>query len=242
MKSLFAVKNSTGETWPAFGMARLGAVVDHDGRNADLTVYTLVKPDGAGGIYVVNGASPLPTARNGTAIFYLDAQRVAVPSGTTVAVNDEIGSVSGLWTAGIGGSGGQFRVADAKNTENIAPVVAKSSSGQVREIRFQIVSSDVTTATAFGEVRGWDEGFKLPDVPGDLNTIIGISPPLGVVEICDPAGCYFDEPSDILLGRQGWARRMDSNTPDQCRRGYAPFSAKWEVFALCCRKPVCEVF
>lgn len=120
MKTLFAVRNSTGETWPAFGMARLGAILDHDGRNADLPLYTLLKPDGAVGIYVVNGASALATTKDGTANHYLDAQRVAVASVAVIAIDDNLGAVAGQWEAG---NGGHFLAVDAKNARNIVAVV-----------------------------------------------------------------------------------------------------------------------
>lgn len=122
MKTLFGVRNSTGETWPAYAMARLGPVLVRDGVNSDLPVYTLVKPDGADGVYVVNGASPLGfTSPNneGTATHYLDAQRVLVSSGLTVAIGDTIGAVSGQWEAGLGW---HFNALDAKNSRNVVTV------------------------------------------------------------------------------------------------------------------------
>lgn len=128
MKTLFHVKNTTGESWPAFGMARLGPILRYDGVNSDVPLYTLVKPDDADGIYVVNGASPLANNTEGTAIHYQDAQYVLVKSSETASVGITIGAVDGEWTAGsASNNGGQFDATDQKNTANVIPVVSKAT-------------------------------------------------------------------------------------------------------------------
>jgi hypothetical protein len=130
MKTLFHVKNTTGETWPAYAMARLGAVTRYDGVNADVPLYTLMKPDGDEGIYVVNGGAPLPNNKEGTAIHYLDAQFVLVKTSETASVGTSIGALSGEWTAGSDDeNGAQFDATDTKNAQHIIPVVAKSTGG-----------------------------------------------------------------------------------------------------------------
>jgi hypothetical protein len=130
MKTYFAVKNETGETWPAYGMARLGAVLQYDGVNSDVPLYTLVKPDGAAGIYIVNGVGPLATATEGTGIQYLDAQYVAVGADEDAGVGGTVGAIAGQWTAGSGdGNGSQFTTVDIKNDDDIAPVIAIASGG-----------------------------------------------------------------------------------------------------------------
>jgi hypothetical protein len=128
MKSLFHVKNTTGEAWPAFAMGRLGSITRYDGPNADVPLYTLVKPDGAEGIYVVNGASPLANNAEGTGIYYLNAQHVLVKADEVADVGTSIGAIEGEWTAGSGsGNGAQFDATDEKNALNVIPVVAKSN-------------------------------------------------------------------------------------------------------------------
>jgi hypothetical protein len=129
MKTYFAVKNGTGATWPAYGMARLGAVLQYDGVNNDVPLYTLVKPDGAAGIYIVNGVGPLENTKEGTGIHYQDAQYVAVEAAEAAGVGVTIGAVGGQWTAGsIAGNGSQFTAVDAKNDNKIIPVTARATS------------------------------------------------------------------------------------------------------------------
>lgn len=129
MKTLFSVKNETGEEWPAFGMARLGAVLRYDGVNDDAPLYALIKPDGEVGIYVVNGAAPLATAKEGTGIHYLDAQYVWV-NGTTVGVGTSVGSTADKWEAtDETDNGAQFQSLDEKNDADVATVVSVASAG-----------------------------------------------------------------------------------------------------------------
>jgi hypothetical protein len=131
MKSLFHVKNTTGEAWPAFAMARLGPILRYDGVNSDVPLYELLKPDAGSGIYVVNGASPIADNTEGTAIHYQDTQYVLVKSSETASVGITIGAVSGEWTAGrAAGNGGQFCATDQKNAANIIPVVSKATGAE----------------------------------------------------------------------------------------------------------------
>jgi hypothetical protein len=102
----------------------------------------------------------------------------------------------------------------------------------VRHIKFTIVSAVDGSLSVFGSYDEWDVGYTESDVPGDLNTLAGISPPLGVVEIFDSNGCYFDEPADELLGRSGYAHYL---LP---RGSYS--EPRWVVTSLCCRKLTCS--
>lgn len=130
MRTLFAVRNITAEDWPAYGMARLGAVIGRDGANEDIPLYELVKPDGAEGIYVVNGAAPLLQEKEGTGVHYFNARYVAVAADKVYTVGDTIGSVEDQWEAGDDtDNGGQFHVTDEKNDDDIAPVVALATGG-----------------------------------------------------------------------------------------------------------------
>jgi hypothetical protein len=134
MKTLFHVKNTTGETWPAYAMAKLGGVTRYDGVNADVPLYTLMKPDSTDGIFVVNGGAALPNNKEGTAIHYLDAQFVLVKTSETASVGITIGAVSGEWTAGrVAGNGGQFCATDQKNAQHIIPVVSRATGAEEEE-------------------------------------------------------------------------------------------------------------
>jgi hypothetical protein len=113
-------------------------------------------------------------------------------------------------------------------------------SSKVTTIRFRIVSSDPADFMVLGKVLAWDgdSGFDRFDIQDDVNGPGQI--PLGVVEVCDPTGCFFDEPPDELFDRTGWARRMYSEEGDGCRSRYPPYPTLWEVFSLCCKRKACR--
>lgn len=97
-------------------------------------------------------------------------------------------------------------------------------------VRFQVVSSDPTTRTALGEILSRPVGCS--DVPE--STLAGT-----VIEICDPSGCYFNEPNVTLTGRQGWAKYMMPTQENICQPDINYLVPQWEVFALCCETPTC---
>lgn len=100
----------------------------------------------------------------------------------------------------------------------------------VKHIGFRIDSISDGATSALCSYDTWDDGYSESDVPGDLNTIAGITPPLGVVEVHDANGCFFDEPADELFDRRGYAHYVKP------RNG----TARWEVTSLCCRKLQCS--
>lgn len=112
-------------------------------------------------------------------------------------------------------------------------------SPDVTTIRFRIVGSDPADFKVLGKVLAWDgdQGFTRYNIQDDVNG--EGQEPLGVVEVCDPLGCFFDEPSDELFNRTGWARRMYSEEGDGCRSTYPPYPTLWEVFSLCCKRKTC---
>jgi hypothetical protein len=109
----------------------------------------------------------------------------------------------------------------------------------VTTIRFRVVGSDPSSFTVLGFVMAWDgdQGFNRYDIQDDVNG--EGQEPLGVVEVCDPMGCFFDEPADELFNRTGWARRMYSEDASACRSSYPPYPTLWEVFSLCCKRRTC---
>lgn len=118
----FSVKNQTGETWPAYGMAKLGEVLSYDGPNADIPLYDLIKPDGDDGIYIVNGASDLADDDEGTAVHYSTSQYVSV-EGTEVEVGTFVGAIPDKWYASIAGKA-HFQCVGEKNaTTKLVAVV-----------------------------------------------------------------------------------------------------------------------
>ena len=106
--------------------------------------------------------------------------------------------------------------------------------GRVTSVRFNIVSSDPTTLSGLAYIIAWDYGFSKTQIPA---TIAGNT----VIEICDPMGCFLNEPNVDLTNRAGVAVYRDADVIDNCRTGYAPFPGVWEVTSLCCKLLSCDV-
>lgn len=106
-------------------------------------------------------------------------------------------------------------------------------------VMFEIVSSDPSTRTALVEIKGRPNGCS--DVPE--STLGGT-----VLEVCDPQGCFLNEPNVQLTGRLGWARYMVPVGENICQPNAGTASgtlllspyAQWYVFQLCCRIPECS--
>lgn len=107
-------------------------------------------------------------------------------------------------------------------------------SSRVTSVRFKIVSSDPTTLSGLANIIAWDYGFAKTQIPA---TIAGNT----IIEICDPMGCFLNEPNVDLTDRAGVAVYRDSDVIDNCRTGYAPFDGVWEVTSLCCKLLSCDV-
>ena len=101
------------------------------------------------------------------------------------------------------------------------------STGACDMIRFQVLSADSTTRSALVQILGRPYGCGQNDLPG---TDLGGT----VAEVCDPAGCFFNEPDDQLIGRQGWARYIQPLTSTPCQPYQYNLVPEWEVFSLCC--------
>lgn len=110
----------------------------------------------------------------------------------------------------------------------------EGGGGRVTSVRFKIVSSDPTTLSGLATILAWDYGFSKTAIPA---TIAGNT----VIEICDPMGCFLNEPNVDLTDRAGVAVYRESDVPDNCRTGYAPFPGVWEVTSLCCKLLSCDV-
>lgn len=108
------------------------------------------------------------------------------------------------------------------------------TGGRVTSVRFKIVSSDPTTLSGLANIIAWDYGFSKTQIPA---TIAGNT----VIEICDPMGCFLNEPNVDLTDRAGVAVYRDADAIDNCRTGYAPFDGVWEVTSLCCKLLSCDV-
>jgi len=120
-----------------------------------------------------------------------------------------------------------------RNGAEWSPVNAGGGGG-ITSVRFKIVSSDPTTLSGLAMILAWDYGFSKTAIPA---TIAGNT----IIEICDPMGCFLNEPNVDLTDRAGVAVYRESDVPDNCRTGYAPFPGVWEVTSLCCKLLSCDV-
>jgi hypothetical protein len=101
-------------------------------------------------------------------------------------------------------------------------------------IRFHVTSADSETRSVLAEITSVPNGMTVDDMPGQ-DTLAG------VVTVCDPNGCFFNEPSGELIGREGWAAYMQplEGQAEPCQEeGYE--EPQWEVFSLCCPSGECE--
>lgn len=102
-------------------------------------------------------------------------------------------------------------------------------------IRFAIAAMLPDTRSAIAEIRAVPPGFNRYDAPGQILS--------GVVTICDPHGCHFNETLGGLLGREGWAAYMQPYQSAGCQEDIAEeyMVPQWEVFNLCCPTTPCDI-
>jgi hypothetical protein len=103
-------------------------------------------------------------------------------------------------------------------------------SGNCHTIRFEIVSSDPDTRTALVLIQARPVGCsEVPD-----SSLEGTA-----VEVCDPQGCFFNEPTEEMTGRHGWAEYMKPTVENICQSDIYALENQWEVFSLCCPLSEC---
>ena len=139
-------------------------------------------------------------------------------------------------TYGFNKDDAEALVQSISNGEDWFPEIKPRGGGRsvVTSVRFEIVSSDPTTLTGLATLLAWNYGFTQSQIPA---AILGNT----VIEICDPKGCFLNEPNVDLTGRQGTAVYRQGLPGEFCRLGYAPFDGVWEVETLCCKLISCEV-
>lgn len=130
-------------------------------------------------------------------------------------------------------------------TSSVAPVSSQwglirfggggAGSSSCTRVRFQVIVSDSLTRTALCAIVSRPYGCGINDIPGTV--IDGAA-----VEICDPAGCFFNDPNDLLQGREGWAEYMmpESGTTF-CQDGSYYLVPEWQVYSLCCATDTCNL-
>lgn len=114
------------------------------------------------------------------------------------------------------------------------PPVAGSNCA---DVRFEILVADSASRSALCHIMARPYGCAVADVPGTL--FDGL-----VIEVCDPAGCYFNETDDALIGREGWAKYvLPISGASHCQSGETNYylTEEWEVYALCCATQACQL-
>lgn len=120
-----------------------------------------------------------------------------------------------------------------------------SGSSQCHTARFRVLSVDEDTRVALCELLAVPAGCS--DVPGS-----SLVDPFGtVLEVCDPSGCFFNEPEDEIFGRMGGAHYMLPLFETTCQPAGSgsgsgtgtsgdDFVPQWEVVWLCCAPLSCD--
>lgn len=101
LQDFFAFRNDSGEAIPAYGCIK---ILSYDAAN---DMYTVDKPDGAEGLYFVNGPVPVAASKKGRGTLWARAQIGLVDDG---ALGDEVGPVNDSWEMATTSSIGGFRI------------------------------------------------------------------------------------------------------------------------------------
>jgi hypothetical protein len=189
-----------------------------EGTEEDMSPHAQIHDYGTVGSYARGVGLKSPIVLTGYG-YGLDGNPVPANTGDTTKFAEDAFTNPSKWKSGP---------VDLRWDESRKVWSAAGKEG-VRHIRFTIDSISDGGTSALCSYDAWDDGYSESDVPGDLNTIAGITPPLGVVEVHDANGCFFDEPADELFDRRGYAHYVKP------RNG----TARWEVTSLCCRRLQC---
>lgn len=100
-------------------------------------------------------------------------------------------------------------------------------------IRFQILVADAVTRTALCVILSRPYGCGIASVPNTVSDGYAI-------EVCDPAGCFLNDPEEVLVGRDGWAHYMEPIPGSTwCQDGTYDLQPEWQVYSLCCQVDRC---
>ena len=128
-------KPPTNLTVPAYGVVKLSAFADG--------IFTTVKPDGAEGIYYVNGPVDTPLNAYSSSIMWIRAQPVLFDPAADVSVGDACGPVEDEWFMSDEGSG--WRIFIEPNSDDIAFVLKEGggdSGGSIMWYRIDDCDAD----------------------------------------------------------------------------------------------------
>ena len=116
-----------------------------------------------------------------------------------------------------------------------AAVTAATTPSACDTIRFQIITADPLTRSALCLILARPVSCGINDIPDTV--LAGLA-----VEVCDPGGCYFNEPNAKMVGRDGWAKYvLPIPSASICQVSQYYTTPEWEVFALCCAVDACTL-
>ena len=182
-------------------------------------VYLALTP--SGGISALSGTTP----------GHADCQVYQVINGTAQLTSGPVKTVYNFTASAIGGS----KLVTIMREKFGAWLVAQGgSSSSCDTMRFQVVSVDALTRSALVIILASPAGCSLCDLP---DTLLRCT----VAEVCDPQGCFFNEPNDRMIGREGWAKYMLPAVSTSCQLYPYALVPEWEVFSLCCALNDCTM-
>ena len=107
-----------------------------------------------------------------------------------------------------------------------------SSSSSALVVRFEVSAAGTGIADMICQILAVPSGMTLGQMPGQIGGGTGL------IHVCDPSGCFFNDPAADLLGANGWAQYMQPLVVTPCQE-YPPLQPEWEVVSLCCTNPGC---
>lgn len=114
-------------------------------------------------------------------------------------------------------------------------VMPGGGGASCNRVRFQVLVSDSLTRTALCVILSRPYGCSSSDIPGTIQNG-------DAIECCDPAGCFFNDPNDVLEGQEGWAEYVTPIPGSTfCQDGSYEIVPEWQVYSLCCKTDRCNV-
>jgi len=145
----------------------------------------------------------------------------------------EVGPVAGEWYVNDTGSGFVYAGLHDPENERIQVMQLSGGGNNCTNIRFQILVADAVTRTALCVILSRPYGCGIASVPNTVSDGYAI-------EVCDPAGCFLNDPEEVLVGRDGWAHYMEPIPGSTwCQDGTYELQPEWQVYSLCCQVDRC---
>lgn len=230
----FIFQNKSSETFPAYGCGRLKSILSTDEATGN-PVFELVKPDGADGIYVINGPNNIAVDALGVALSLGEAAVVLIDDGvysTAPTFGQTCGPTDNRWAITTSGSGLRATGISANRT---IPVTSEPASSGAPKIRFTILSTAFTVGLG---ALGCDHVIVLVEHVSCGGTGVSVG---DEEEVYDPEYCHFNLPIELLVGLSGTATLMKSENyqeslayPLECVTLLRERGCMWMIDTLCC--------